>query len=237
MFRHKILSMLPWLLWQKSLSEVVLVFFLDCWPLANLTTVVMLQRQLSIKFLSKSASLLRLDRNAWQAGFLPVDRMLDTPALCEVNDLGFFECFDMVLTWQQWHLFCNNLLQLDLTGQHPDEKKAFCDEKTKMRWAEHQLWMKVLKLMHQCYKHAGKSIFRSLFASTDVIAESSNCHVFMHWWSVPVCLSMCSSVWFVSGRHVTAQSTASHKENSLPHVNPAVSATNRTSDHGMLLVV
>jgi len=52
-----------------------------------------------------------------------------------------------------------------------------------------------------------------------------------------VCLSICSSVWFVPGRHVTAQSAASHKENSLPHVNPAVSATNRTSDHGMLLVV
>ena len=50
--QRKILSVLPWLLWQKS-WKIVLVF-LDCWPLANL--IVVLQGQLSnFNKISKSA--------------------------------------------------------------------------------------------------------------------------------------------------------------------------------------
>ena len=51
--RHKILSVLPWQLWQKSLSKVVLVFFLDCWLQANLT--VTLQWQMSINYIRLTA--------------------------------------------------------------------------------------------------------------------------------------------------------------------------------------
>jgi len=43
--------LLPWLLWQKSLSKIVLMFFLYCWAPTNL--IVILQCQLSLNFNSQ----------------------------------------------------------------------------------------------------------------------------------------------------------------------------------------
>ena len=79
---RKVLSVVPWLLWQKQLSKV-LVFSLDCWPPVNLIVILQLTMGAVHQILTKSARLRGLDRNARRAGFRPASCTLDTPTLSD----------------------------------------------------------------------------------------------------------------------------------------------------------